>query len=160
MDTFSHALWGRGLFGNRTYKWWALFWGAAPDLFSFGLLIIAQIITLEFSIGRPSVTSIPWWVYINYDITHSFVSAFIVIAMVWRVNRKYAFAMLGWPFHICLDFPFHSKEFFPTKLFWPLTDFSFDGIPWSRPEIWFPNIAGIILLFIWRWHQNRTKNLS
>ena len=155
MDTLSHASWGRGLFGFRGYKWWALFWGAAPDLFSFGTLFFIRMVTFEFSIGRPSVDAIPWWVYINYDISHSFISAFIVIAMVWRGHKPFAFAMLGWPFHICLDFPFHNKEFFPTKLFWPLSDYSFDGIPWNRPEIWFINVAGIIVLFIWRYFQKK-----
>ena len=155
MDTLSHALWGRGLFGYRGFKLWALFWGAAPDLFSFGILFIIRIVTLEFSPGKPALETIPWWVFINYDISHSFISAAIVIGMVWRVNKPFAFAMLGWPFHICLDFPFHSKEFFSTKLLWPLTNFSFDGIPWSRPEIWFPNIAGLIVLFTWRYFQKR-----
>ena len=92
--------------------------------------------SLELSLGRPTQDSIPEWVFTNYDISHSFVSAFIVIAMVWRVNKTFSFSMLDWPFYICLDFPFHSKEFFPTKLFWPLFDFSFDGIPWDRPEVW------------------------
>ncbi|MBL50754.1 MAG: hypothetical protein CMG57_02200 [Candidatus Marinimicrobia bacterium] len=155
MDTLSHALWGRGLFGYRGYKWWALFWGAAPDLFSFGILFLIRIISFEFSAGKPDIATIPWWVFINYDISHSFISATIVIGMVWRVKKQFAFAMLGWPFHICLDFPFHSKEFFPTKLLWPLTDFSFNGIPWNHPEVWLPNIAGIIILFIWRYLQNK-----
>ena len=155
MDTFSQAIWGRGLFGYRGYPGWALFWGAAPDLFSFGILFFIRMVTFEFSVGKPPIETIPWWVFINYDISHSFISAFIVIAMVWRVNKPFAFAMLGWPFHICLDFPFHSKEFFPSKLLWPLTDFSFDGIPWNRPEIWFPNLAGIGLLFAWRYFQKK-----
>ena len=93
MDTFSHALWGSGLFGFRGYKKWALFWGAAPDLFSFGILLLIRMVSLEFSLGRPSLDSIPGWVFINYDISHSFVSAYIVIAMVWRVNKTFAFAM-------------------------------------------------------------------
>ena len=114
-----------------------------------------RMVTFEFSVGKPPIETIPWWVFINYDISHSFISAFIVIAMVWRLNKPFAFAMLGWPFHICLDFPFHSKEFFPSKLLWPLTDFSFDGIPWNRPEIWFPNLAGIGLLFAWRYFQKK-----
>ena len=38
MDTFSHALWGRGLFGFRGHPWLALMWGAMPDLVSFGAI--------------------------------------------------------------------------------------------------------------------------
>ena len=149
MDTFSQAFWGRGLFGYRGHPWLALFFGAAPDLFSFGILIIIRLTTLQFSAGPPPIETIPWWLFVNYDISHSFVSAFLCIWIVNRYRKDIAFAMWAWPFHILLDFPFHSKEFFPTKLLYPLTDFSFDGIPWSRPEIWFPNLAGIIILFIY-----------
>ena len=104
--------------------------------------------------GPPLLESIPWWVFVNYDLSHSFVSALICIAIVKRFNKNISFAMWAWPFHILLDFPFHSKAYFPTKLFWPLTEFSFDGIPWSNPEIWFPNIAGIIILFIFRKYKS------
>jgi hypothetical protein len=155
MDTFSHALWGRGLFGYQGKPWMALFFGAMPDLSSFGLLILVKTLSGEFEFsGPPLAETIPWWVYINYDISHSFISAFLCIAIVYRYRKDFAFTMLGWPFHILLDFPFHSKAFFPTKLFWPFTDFSFDGIPWSRPEIWFPNLAGIIILFIYRKYKS------
>ena len=152
MDTFSHALWGKGLFGYRGKPWMAVFFGAMPDLFSFGILIIIRIFSGNFQLGGgpPTMESIPWWVFINYDISHSFVSAFLCIWIVNRYRKDIAFAMWAWPFHILLDFPFHSKAFFPTKLLYPFTDFSFDGIPWSRPEIWFPNLAGIIVLFIYR----------
>ena len=156
MDTFSHALWGRGLFGYRGRPWLALFFGAMPDLFSFGILLTVRIFSGNFQLGGgpPSLDTIPWWVFINYDISHSFVSAFLCIWIVNRYRKDIAFAMWAWPFHILLDFPFHSKEFFPTKLLYPLTDFSFDGIPWSRPEIWFPNLAGIIILFIYRKYKS------
>ncbi len=155
MDTFSHALWGKGLFGYRGHRWMALFFGAMPDLFSFGILITIRILSGEFQLGSPPPSeTIPWWVYINYDISHSFVSALLCIGIVYRYRKDLAFAMLGWPFHILLDFPFHSNAFFPTKLLWPITDFSFDGVPWSRPEIWFPNLAGILILFIYRKYKS------
>lgn len=152
MDTLSHALWGRGLFGYKGYPKAALIFGAIPDLMSFGILFILNFLSGNFRIGGgpPSLESMPSWLYINYDISHSFVSAFICIAVVHKFRKNIAFAMLAWPFHILLDFPFHSKAYFPTKLFWPITDFSFDGIPWSRPEVWFSNLAGIIILFIYR----------
>ena len=100
--------------------------------------------------GPPSLESIPNWVFFNYDLSHSFITAFLCIGIVYFFNRALIFPMLAWPFHILLDFPFHSKEYFPTKFLWPLTDFSIDGIPWSNPEVWFPNMAGIIILFIYR----------
>ena len=152
MDTFSHAFWGRGLFGYRGHPWLALFFGAAPDLFSFGLFMLVQIITLQFSLepGPPSLGSLPWWVFVNYDLTHSFISAFTTIGIVSIYRKDLAFAMLGWPFHIVLDFPFHTREFFPTKIFWPFSDFTIDGISWAEPEVWFPNLAGLIILYFYR----------
>jgi len=151
MDTLSHALWGRGLFGYRGHKWLAIFFGAMPDLFSFGILIIVRLFSGNYTYeGPPSLESIPNWVFFNYDLSHSFITAFLCIGIVYFFNRALIFPMLAWPFHILLDFPFHSKEYFPTKFLWPLTDFSIDGIPWSNPEVWFPNMAGIIILFIYR----------
>ena len=159
MDTFSHAFWGRGLFGYRGYPWLALFFGAAPDLFSFGLFMLVQIITLQFSLepGPPSLGSLPWWVFVNYDLMHSFISAFTAIGIISLYRKDLAFAMLGWPFHIVLDFPFHTREFFPTKIFWPFSDFTIDGISWAQPEVWFPNLAGLIILYFYRRGKKQGK---
>jgi membrane-bound metal-dependent hydrolase YbcI (DUF457 family) len=151
MDTFSHALWGKGLFGYRGYGKVAIFFGAMPDLSSFGLLFIVNLFSQRTQkFGPPSIETIPSWLFFNYDLTHSFITAFFCILIIYFFNKSIAFAMLAWPFHILLDFPFHSKSYFPTKLFYPISSFSFDGIPWSNPEVWFPNIAGIIILFIYR----------
>jgi hypothetical protein len=152
MDTISHALWGKGLFGYRGYGKSAIFFGAMPDLFSFGLLFLINLINTEKkNFGAPEIKDIPDWLFFNYDITHSFVVSIPCVFLVYLINKKLSFAMLAWPFHILLDFPFHSKSYFPTKLFYPITTFSFDGIPWSSPEVWFPNLSGIILLFIYRY---------
>jgi len=151
MDTLSHALWGKGLFGYREHGRLAIFFGAMPDLLSFGLLMIVEVFKGNYAYdGPPSQESLPPWLFFNYDLLHSFVTAFLVIGIVYYFNKSLAFPMLAWPFHILLDFPFHSKEYFSTKLIWPISEFSFDGIPWSNPEIWFPNLAGIILLFWYR----------
>jgi membrane-bound metal-dependent hydrolase YbcI (DUF457 family) len=89
------------------------------------------------------------------NLSHSFLTAFIVIAIVAKFKKELVWPMLAWPFHIVLDFPFHTKEFFPVKIFWPLSDVHFDGIAWSSPEVIIPNCAGIILLYVYRY-----KNLS
>jgi hypothetical protein len=155
MDIFSHALWGGGLFGYRNYFWWAIFFGAFPDLASFGLFAIMRVVDGTFIPGPPPLDIIPSWVFFSYDLTHSFITAFVVIGIMSLWKKNLAFAMLGWPFHICLDFPFHSVQYFPTKIFWPLSNFAIDGIPWDEPWIWFPNVAGILVLFWWRWYHSQ-----
>ena len=152
MDTFSHTLWGKGLFGYRKYGKWALLFGALPDLLSFGLYFIFRFITqgVNMEFGKPALESIPNWVFIMYDISHSWVIAFLFIIIFLQINKELCFPMLAWPFHILLDFPFHSKEYFPTPILWPILDYRFDGIPWSNPYVWFGNIACIIILFVYR----------
>ena len=103
---------------------------------------------MEF--GKPALESIPNWVFIMYDISHSWVIAFLFIIIFLQINKEICFPMLAWPFHILLDFPFHSKEYFPTPILWPISDYRFDGIPWSNPYVWFGNIACIIILFMYR----------
>ena len=158
MDTLSHALWGKGLFGYRKYRWYSFLFGALPDLFSFGIYFIHSIFFSSSPVmGRPTRSEIPEWVYSLYDIPHSLVIASIIIFIVYKINKEFAFPMLAWPAHIILDFFTHSIEFFPTPILWPISDFKFDGIPWSNPIIFFTNVLLIFLLFIYRRKSNSLK---
>ena len=84
MDTISHALWGKGLFGYQKYKWWPLLFGAIPDLASFGVYYLFNLIINPSSMkfGKPELSEIPSWVFNLYDISHSMIIAvtFILIA--------------------------------------------------------------------------------
>ncbi len=151
MDTLSHALWGKGLFGYRKYRWYSFLFGALPDLFSFGIYFIHSIFFSSSPLmGRPTRSEIPEWVYSLYDISHSLVIASIFIFIAYKINKEFAFPMLAWPAHIILDFFTHSIEFFPTPILWPISDFKFDGIPWSNPIVFFANVICIFFLFIYR----------
>jgi membrane-bound metal-dependent hydrolase YbcI (DUF457 family) len=147
MDILSHTLWGKALFGYRGRPWLAAFFGACPDLFSLGILLIIRIVKKTYAPGPPPLDIIPGWIFLLYNITHSFVIAFIIIGLVWFWKKDVAFSMLAWVFHICLDFPFHTKYYFPTKLFWPLSDFFIDGVRWGNPWVWYPNLGGIVIVF-------------
>ena len=153
MDTLSHALWGKGFFGYRGKPYWSLFFGALPDLFSFGIYFLVNLVfnSSEMKFGKPELHEIPNWVFSSYDVTHSLVIALFFIGLVYYfLNKNFAFAMLAWPLHILLDFPFHTADFFPTPILWPIIDVKFDGISWSEPYIWFSNIGGIIILYLYR----------
>ena len=149
MDTFSHALWGKGLFGYRKYRLLAIFFGAFPDLSSFGLYFFYNLIFnfSQFQMGKPSLETIPYWVHKSYDFSHSLVVACIFLIIIYFINKDIFFPMLAWPFHILLDVFTHSIAFFPTPIFWPIHDYRFDGIPWSNPYIWYSNVICIIFYF-------------
>ena len=152
MDTVSHALWGKGLFGYRKYGYLALLFGALPDLLSFGIYFLFNLLTNPFSmeLGKPSLDSLPSWLFFLYDFSHSIIIAFIFIIIVYKINKQICFTMLAWPFHILIDFFTHSIKYFPTPIFWPISDYRYDGIPWSNPLIWFGNIFCIVIIFIYR----------
>ena len=150
MDTLSHALYGKGLFGYKKYRWYSFFFGIVPDIFSFGIYFIYLIVFSEFEFGRPSRDELPYWVYDLYDISHSMVTALVFIAIAYKINKDFAWPMLAWPMHIIVDFFTHSIEFFPTPILWPISDYRFDGVPWSNPYVLVINFVLIFVIFIYR----------
>ena len=152
MDTFSHALYGKGLFGYRKYRWTSFLFGALPDLSSFGVYFLVQLFFNFYKLkyDRPSIEEIPIWVIELYNISHSFITAFVFIAIVYFVKKDLTWPMLAWPTHIIVDLFTHSIEFFPTPIFWPLSNYRFDGIPWSNIYVFTTNIILIFLIFFCR----------
>ncbi len=163
MDTLSHALWGKGFFGYRGKPYWSIFFGVLPDLFSFGIYYILNLLFNYKNLkhGKPELHELPDYIFTLYDITHSLVIALFFVCIVYFfINRNSAFAMLAWPLHILVDFPFHTIDYFPTPIFWPIIDFKFDGIPWSNKYVWFSNLAGIFLLYFYRYKSRKKANIQ
>ncbi len=155
MDTLSHALYGGVAFGrdSRISYWKAFFFGMAPDLFSFGIFTMTTVLGLvsgpDWSKGTPDASSIPQYVHTLYNITHSLVIALLVFGFVWIIAKKPMIELLAWPLHILIDIPTHSSEFFPTPFLWPVSEFTVNGISWSSPLIFLPNITLLIVLYSW-----------
>ncbi|MEN8200791.1 MAG: hypothetical protein ABFR63_12045 [Thermodesulfobacteriota bacterium] len=149
MDVLSHTLWGYGLFGRKR-PWSAMGFGCMPDMVSFGAFAVIRLVNGQPVAGKPALDTIPAWCFLFYDISHSLLIAILLSLIVFWMNRELAFAMLAWPFHILLDIPFHTRHYFPTKFFYPISDYFIDGIAWNSPAVWLPNLAGVILIVIYR----------
>lgn len=156
MDIISHGLWGGAAFGreNRKQFWWSFFFGIAPDLFSFGLFTIMTVLGLasgpEWGRGVPLESAIPPYVHSLYNITHSFFIFAVVFGLVYLIRRKPFLPMLAWPLHIIVDIPTHSTSFFPTPFLWPFLDnVRVNGIPWSHPIIFIPNLVLLAVVYFW-----------
>lgn len=155
MDTLSHGLYGGIAVGRRSKKDYAIafLFGVLPDLLSFGPLFVLSFLGLhEFHRtpeGIPDAASIPHFVYAAYDVTHSLVVYAVVVGLLYVVSKKkhLAFLTLGWPLHILVDIPTHSHQFFPTPFLWPFSSYSFNGISWSAPIIFIPNVILLMALY-------------
>lgn len=156
MDIISHGLWGGAFFGRKNRKdfWLSFLFGISPDLLSFGIFTTMTILGLasgpDWSDGVPREDAIPQYVHAMYHFTHSLFIFAVVFGLVWLVRKRPFLPLLAWPLHILVDIPTHSTEFFPTPFLWPFFDnLRVDGIPWSRPIIFIPNVVLLLLVYIW-----------
>lgn len=164
MDILSHGLYGGVAFGRESRKNYliAFLFGIGPDLFSFGVFFVTRLLNVgQVAMKKPDISSIPQYVHTLYDFTHSFVPYAIFVAILWFLGKRtFAYLTLGWPFHILVDMPVHSLEFFPTPYLWPISDHRIDGVPWSDPRIFIPNVIFIIVLYSIWYHQNKKRKVS
>ncbi len=160
MDTLAHGLWGGAFFSReRDIKHpyaWAFFWGAAPDLFSFGpfflthLPLILQRWSHRGRMEPPDPSIIPHYVYSAYQATHSLVIWAVVFGAVWTMRKRIPWVLGAWGFHIICDIPTHSTRFFPTPFLWPLPTPFVNGRPWSRPPFMLINYSLIAVTYLAR----------
>lgn len=158
MDILSHGLYGGVAFGRRKKRDYltAFLFGIGPDLVAFGTFFITSLI-FSGNVGKPSLESIPQYVFSIYDFSHSLVVYSIFLAILWFLGKRhFAKLTLGWPLHILVDIPTHDASFFPTPFLWPVSDFSIDGIPWSQPMIFIPNVIVLVSLYLY-WYLKRRK---
>lgn len=169
MDIISHGLWGSITFGRHNKKsfWLSFFLGIGPDFFAFGLFFLSVIAGLasrpDFSHEPPHARDIPSYIYHLYNISHSLVVFIAVFFLIWAIRRRPLWEFLAWGLHILLDIPTHSYQFFPTPFLWPLSGFQVNGIPWSRPEIFVPNVILLVGIYGWFFVKKRigrTKKFS
>jgi hypothetical protein len=153
MDVVSHGLWGAGIFGRKSKKYFlfAFLIGVAPDVFSFGILLITNILSItkrpDWQSGPPPMEDIPHFINPLYNFTHSLVIFSAVFLLIFLTRKKPFWPLAAWGIHILIDIPSHSFAFFPTPFLWPLSDLKIDGIGWGHAIIFFPNVILLAILY-------------
>ncbi len=166
MDTLSHGLYAGVAVGRASKKEYtfAFLMGVAPDILVFGTFIalgLLGFIDAPRMGGRPDIADIPPFVFRLYDITHSLIVYAGIFAALWFIGKwQLARLSLGWPLHILVDIPTHTTEFFPTPFLWPIADTRFDGVSWSTPWIFIPNVLIIVGLYLWWFISSRKRTTS
>ncbi|MBI2474350.1 MAG: hypothetical protein HYV68_01495 [Candidatus Taylorbacteria bacterium] len=165
MDFISHALWG-GIAAGRKDKrsyWQAFFFGMAPDVLSFGVFFVMVALGFaqrpDWRIEPPQDDIIPRIIFTLYDVTHSFIIFGALFFLLWLIFRRPIWTFMAWGVHIVMDIFSHSEAFFPTPFLWPVSDYYFSGIPWSRPIIFIPNVVLLASLYLW-FYISKRRNLK
>ncbi|HEX8988083.1 MAG TPA: hypothetical protein VF816_08980 [Rhodocyclaceae bacterium] len=165
MDVLSHGLWGGIAFGRRSRRafWTAVAFGMAPDLLAFGPHFAGSLWSaLEGAPYQPTdpahgYADIPSYVFLAYQVTHSLVVFTGAFLIAWLLRGRPWWPMAAWGLHVLMDIPTHGLGFFPTPFLWPLFDVRVDGIPWSRPVIFVPNVILLSLSYLWYFLIHRRK---
>ena len=181
MDVVSHWFWG--VLVTRKHVNWRVAGPMAvlPDLLAF---IPSLVYSLANGIERPTVddttvtSDFPAIAWEMYQYTHSaVVVTFAVLLTWWLFTRfsgsrfesqfaeqhrskplKMAFLLwIPWYMNILLDIPSHTLQFFPTPVFFPLSDFHIDGTRWSTPIVLFTNVGVLVVLWIYVLRKDRLQ---
>ena len=161
MDVVSHGLWGGLAFGRKSKKLFglALIFGALPDLIPFSFEFVRLLFGESFRLTHPDLGMIPSYVYMLYNHTHSLVVFGFIFLLTWAIIKKPFLPMAAWGLHILMDIPTHSLEFFPTPFLWPISDYKFNGMLWTSPAVFIPNIVALLVLYIlWRKSRRLSKH--
>ena len=168
MDVFSHALWAGAAavaLRRRRHDWSrgdvaaAMAFGAAPDL--VGLLPVTawaigtaspSTAIREYVAAIPGTepSMAPWARLAEHHLhcaAHSVLVAGLAALLAWRWRPRLLRGFTGWWLHLGLDVPTHSEAFYAVTLFYPLTEWSFDGIAWTTPWLLGANWVALALTY-------------
>ncbi len=157
MDIFAHFLWTYALYFRTKKRLLAGFFGIMPDLAAFGFFFIYNILTGGAHTGRPTLNSIPKYVFVGYNFTHSLVIFFIIVLTIYYITREIPIVLGGWLLHILIDIPTHSRDFFPTPFLWPLSDFTVNGVGWGETQFMIINYSLLVILYLYLFIKFKKK---
>jgi hypothetical protein len=162
MDVFSHAAWGyASLHAKPRLRWWAALAGAAPDLLWY-IPSAAERVAARGWIGLSVGSDRRIWradgpplpadlvdaYYRYYIYTHSLVLLALVTAALLATRwRRYAWLAVPYALHILMDIPTHER--YQTQPLAPLSSWHVQGLTWTDPRIFWPNVAALLVVYIW-----------
>ncbi|MFH0951534.1 MAG: metal-dependent hydrolase [bacterium] len=153
MDIVSHILVSNLVYKElpTTARWLAIVLGTFPDLVSFvGIFNIEFVKKLLFFKRIPTVY-FPRYVLFIYNVTHSLLFWLATWMICYFVLNQVTAAIVvsSWGLHIVIDiFTHNSKSNLATRIFWPLSNWHFDGFIWTTKKFLIINYAIIAILYL------------
>ncbi|MEK7588638.1 MAG: hypothetical protein AAB438_02355 [Patescibacteria group bacterium] len=175
MDIFAHALWAGAGAKKLNDKFeienkpkvspgWTAFWGVFPDFFAFTIPFMTMLYVVAFkgfniSDFRGPQSDLRGFEEMQrafdfaptlYQYSHSLIIFLTIFILTWIYFKRPRFELLGWALHILIDIFSHSAEFYPTPLFFPLSDWKFlDGVSWGNTYYMIINYSLLLLMVLY-----------
>ena len=96
---------------------------------------------------------VPEWVALAshhmHCAAHSAVVAAVLSLVAWLLEPTVMIVLLGWWSHIVIDLFTHSADFYPAPVLYPLSEHTFDGFAWNRPELLIANYLALTIVWWW-----------
>ena len=170
MDFLAHAVYGATVCSRSGFAggargagrpgladptvWWAVLFGLLPDVFSLGPPLLAygltgQLVDFVHSLSETDLTT--------YHYLHSLVVAVPAVGLVRLLLPRFFVPSLAWILHILMDAGLHGAGLFQTTLFYPLSNWTFEGLMrwWHHPRFVLAYWAAVPLLWLGLWIWRR-----
>ena len=100
----------------------------------------------------------PWAHVLEHHI-HCSAHSLLVLGAVtllsfWKF-RWFLVPLAGWWLHLALDLPTHSRDYYAVTVLYPFSDWAFDGIAWTHPEVWGLNYLALAVAYAWLFATSR-----
>ncbi|HLD04625.1 MAG TPA: metal-dependent hydrolase [Candidatus Nanoarchaeia archaeon] len=169
MDIFAHGLWAVALYKavnlyqkTKFKLLWAAFWGVFPDVFAFSIPMGLHAYNLLMKGASMYEHPLSELTHIMYSMSHSAIIFFLFFLTVCLICKHYhkpkPWILGGWLLHTLCDVPTHSYRFFPTPVFWPLSEWKFNGISWGTPWFMMVNYTAIVTVYLLLARKANEKN--
>ena len=90
-------------------------------------------------------------------VMHSAVVAGALTLLLWAVMGSFWIPLLGWWSHIIIDVFTHSSDFYPSPVFYPFTQWGFDGLAWNTPWFMVLNYALLATALVYMVYARRRQ---
>jgi len=161
MDYISHGIWSYIFFHKIKIPIYAVLFGLLPDTVSWGVLLIYNLFTGQFSLYLPGPFRIPEWFFTLYGVSHSLIVFIFVVLIVYLVFKKVPIYIFAWSIAIVIDILTHAHEYLATPFLWPVSEWKFTGINWEATWFNILNFSLIVLFLILIYvKKKRRKNVD
>lgn len=149
MDIFSHAAWGATIVRKRPLVWWALFFGAGPDVLGSGPGALYLLFVKGMLWGSKTWGLMPELFRENYAFWHSLLGSLVVFIFLSVLGKRFIPLIFPYLVHVFLDLLTHKTDML-SRLYYPFVEYSMNRVTgvnwWESGTVWWMCTAVLILV--------------